>query len=185
MRHLRTIGLTTPLVGLGCAAFLVLWQRAPHRLPGPLIMVVASALVVRLASLDTPTIATRYGEFPRSFPLPSLRFVMNLGVGEWIDLVPLAVAIAVLAAVESLLSAVVAASWPRQVDAMTLTANCSGRVSRISCHRSWAASRRPPRSRARQQASAPARHRGSRASHMRSRSSSSRSLSAGWAGRSH
>jgi SulP family sulfate permease len=107
-RHLGSVGLTTPLLGLGCIAFLVLWQRAPHRLPGPLIVVVASALVVRLASLDTPTIATRYGEFPRSFPLPSLGFVTDLGLGEWIELVPIAVAIAVLAAVESLLSAVVA-----------------------------------------------------------------------------
>lgn len=108
IRHLGSVAPTTPALGLVCIAFLVFWQRAPHKIPGPLIVVVASALLGRLAHLDTPTIASRYGDFPRSFPVPSLRFATALGLGDWIDLAPSAVAIAVLAAVESLLSAVVA-----------------------------------------------------------------------------
>ncbi len=105
--HLGTVSLSTPAVGLGSVALLLLWPRLPglRRLPAPLAAVIGATAIVWLAGLDTPTIASRYGNFPRGLPAPSLGL---FDVALIVPLLPAAISVAVLGAVESLLSAVVA-----------------------------------------------------------------------------
>lgn len=104
-RHLDTVGWVTPLTGLAALAVLVGAPRLLPKIPPALIAVAGVTAVTWAAGVDTPTIAGKYGELPREFPSPSLGF---LDGGLFLDLLRPALAIAVLGAVESLLSAVVA-----------------------------------------------------------------------------
>lgn len=105
MRHLGTMEPASALIGLLSVAFLFIYQSRPRRIPGALLVVVGATVVARVLDLEVATVSNRYGDLPTSLPIPSLDF-FDLGLA--IDLVPSAAAIAVLAAVESLLSAVVA-----------------------------------------------------------------------------
>lgn len=107
VRHLGSVGLATPMVGVLSLAVLVVFTRvtALRRVPGPLVAVVAITAVTWAFGVDTPTLGSRYGDIPSGFPLPSLRF---FDAGLIVDLLPAAMAVAVLGSVESLLSAVVA-----------------------------------------------------------------------------
>jgi sulfate permease, SulP family len=73
--------------------------------PGILIAVAASALAAWLFALPLETIGTRFGGIPQSFPLPSLP---ALSLAKLQAVLPDAIAFALLGAIESLLSAVVA-----------------------------------------------------------------------------
>jgi sulfate permease, SulP family len=103
--HLGTVEPASAGIGLACIVFLFAYQSRPRRLPGALLAVIGATLAVRVFGLEAATVAGKYGDLPRSLPTPSLAFFQpNLVV----TLLPSAAAIAVLAAVESLLSAVVA-----------------------------------------------------------------------------
>jgi len=103
--HLGSFSPASVGVALGSIVFLFVYQARPRLIPGPLIVVVGATLAVKFLDLDVATVASRYGDLPRSLPSPSFAF---LDVGRAIELMPAATAIAVLGAVESLLSAVVA-----------------------------------------------------------------------------
>jgi len=105
--HLSSVAPTTPLLGLGVLAVLVVWPRLPlvRQIPGPLVAIVVATVATRFLHLDTPTLAERYGAIPSGLPQPSLGF---LDFGLALALIPAAVSVAILGAVESLLSAVVA-----------------------------------------------------------------------------
>ena len=105
--HLSSVTLTTPLLGLGVLAILILWPRlrSVRWIPGPLVAIVVATVAARVFHLDTPTLAQRYGEIPGGLPRPTLGF---MDVGLVFSLLPAAASVAVLGAVESLLSAVVA-----------------------------------------------------------------------------
>lgn len=104
-RHLSTVGLTTPAVGLPALAVLLAWPRVSASVPAPLVAVAVITAVTWGFGIDTPTVASKYGELPHSFPRPSAGF---LDAGLALDLLQPAIAVAVLGGVESLLSAVVA-----------------------------------------------------------------------------
>ncbi len=88
---------------------LFVWPKISQRIPGSLIVIilatVASVVLHHTVGLETDTIGSRYGEIPSSLPLPKLP---DLRLSTIRTLFPTAVSIAVLAAIESLLSAVVA-----------------------------------------------------------------------------
>lgn len=105
MRHLNTIHPATPLVAAASLATLIVSPRLFPRVPPPLIAVVLITCVTWGFAVDTPTIASRYGELPRDIPTPSFAFFDFSLIPA---LLPVALAVAVLGAVESLLSAVVA-----------------------------------------------------------------------------
>src|SRR5690606_19993148 len=96
---------TPALLALLAVVVMVGWSRV--RALGVVPASMAALLVVTLVSLLPPFAeVARIGEIPRSLPmphLPSLTFA-----GAWVDLARAAFAIAVLAALESLLCAVVA-----------------------------------------------------------------------------
>ncbi|RVA22184.1 SulP family inorganic anion transporter, partial [Mesorhizobium sp. M7A.F.Ca.CA.004.11.2.1] len=73
--------------------------------PAMLIAIGLASLVVALLSLPAETIGTRFGGIPRSLQMPALP---PISLGRMIDVLPDAIAFALLGAIESLLSAVVA-----------------------------------------------------------------------------
>lgn len=94
---------------VGVAAFamaiILLWPRVSRRIPGPFVALVVTTLVVRLLHLPIETIGSRFGEIAASVPHPVMP---HLSLAQVTALVGPAFTIALLAAVESLLSAVVA-----------------------------------------------------------------------------
>jgi SulP family sulfate permease len=82
-----------------------LWPRASHRIPAPLVALLAATAGAQLLHLPVETIGTRFGAIPATLPSPVLP---SLSLGEVRELVGPAFAIAALGAIESLLSAVVA-----------------------------------------------------------------------------
>jgi SulP family sulfate permease len=99
--------LSLPAVGLSaaCVAAILLLRRHAPRVPGFLVATVAAAVVVALAGLPVETLGSRFGDISARLPAPDLSFWTW---GKAADVLPSALAIALLAGVESLLSAVVA-----------------------------------------------------------------------------
>ena len=99
--------INTQTLGVSIAALLimVLWPRVSRRIPGPFVALIATTLVVRLLHIPIETIGTRFGAISATFPHPS---VPHISLAQVSGLVAPAFTIALLAAVESLLSAVVA-----------------------------------------------------------------------------
>ena len=99
-------------VGAGTLALLAGTRRVAPRVPGPILALVAAWLIVSLFDLDVrhgvETIGSRFGGIPRSLPSLTLPAFDWQNLQRARELVPEAVTIALLAAIESLLCAVVA-----------------------------------------------------------------------------
>lgn len=92
-------------IGLLSLALVLYWPRVTHRVPGPLVAIVVCTAAVQLLDLPVETIGSRFGEVPNRLPTPELALPSWTMVRQ---MFPSAVTIALLAAIESLLSAVVA-----------------------------------------------------------------------------
>jgi SulP family sulfate permease len=92
-------------VGLLTMAAIVTLRRTLPRVPGLIVAIAASAALVALMGLEVDTIQSRFGALPRGLPMPALP---ELSHARLVELFPSALVIAFLAAVESLLSAIVA-----------------------------------------------------------------------------
>lgn len=103
--HLGTIQWQTATVGGVSLAIILLWPRWNKRIPGSIIALFLMTITVPLLRLPVATVGSRFGGIPQGFPpftLPHLR------AEHILPLLPEAFTVAMLAAVESLLSAVVA-----------------------------------------------------------------------------
>ena len=104
--NISTFNWQALLVGLVCLAILILWPRVNDKIPGSLIAVIVGAVMVPLFGMNVNTIGDLYtiqAGLPQ-FQVPQLSFELfrnELSNG---------VTIAILAAIESLLSCVVADS---------------------------------------------------------------------------
>lgn len=102
----------TTFVGVGSLLALILLRRFAPRLPGAIIVVILATIVVAALHLDTAkgveTIQSRFGGIPATLPMPSFPHFEKLSFEQVKQLIPHAFTIAVLAAIESLLCAVVA-----------------------------------------------------------------------------
>jgi sulfate permease, SulP family len=92
-------------VGFGSLGLMLLLRRFAPRVPGAIVAVVTASAAVALLGLQVETIGSRFGGIPNSLPLPHLPH-FNLQIIR--EVLPEAMTIAVLASIESLLSAVVA-----------------------------------------------------------------------------
>lgn len=90
---------------LGTMGLILLLHRLRPTIPGPLVAMVLGALLVWAFGLPLETIGTRFGGIPNTLPAPVLP---TFDWAQWRELLPEAFTIAVLAAIESLLCAVVA-----------------------------------------------------------------------------
>jgi SulP family sulfate permease len=107
IRSFPTLNLVTLGLGLGTLGIILLVRKFYPRIPASVAGVIAATLVCHFLSLPTETIGTRFGGIPQGLPLPVMP---NLHWGMIRDLLPDSFTIALLAAIESLLSAVVADS---------------------------------------------------------------------------
>jgi MFS superfamily sulfate permease-like transporter len=101
----RTASAPATAVSIATVVIIQLWPRLRSRVPGPLVAILATTAAVHALGLDVETIASRFGEVLRSLPMPSIPAI------DWAvvpKLVSPAITIALLAAIESLLCAVVA-----------------------------------------------------------------------------
>jgi SulP family sulfate permease len=96
---------TALIVGLVSIAGIALLRRIVPWFPGSLLVIAAASAVVAMLHLSVDTIFSRFGELPSGLPVPA---IPHLSIAKVSELLPSAFVIAFLAAVESLLSAIVA-----------------------------------------------------------------------------
>jgi SulP family sulfate permease len=96
-----------PTLGLGALALaiLILWPKKWRRVPASIVAVIVPTILVAVFNLNVATIGSKFGGIPRGLPeltIPKLSFA------DFQNLIMPAMTIAMLGAIESLLSAVVA-----------------------------------------------------------------------------
>jgi SulP family sulfate permease len=104
-RSMHTANISATAVATVSIALIVVLRRLRPRWPGILIAVAVAALGTWALSLPVETIGTRFGGIPRELPWPALP---PFSVAKVMAVLPDAIAFALLGAIESLLSAVVA-----------------------------------------------------------------------------
>jgi sulfate permease, SulP family len=105
MEHLSTIHWPTLALSSASLAIIFLWPRITRRVPGSILALLAGTFAVALFAFPVETIGSKFGGIPTGLPpvsFPKFRPELIL------PLFPSALTVALLAAVESLLSAVVA-----------------------------------------------------------------------------
>jgi sulfate permease, SulP family len=107
MAHLGTISWLAVTVSIATLATIVLLPRVTKRIPGSILAMLGCTVAVALLRLPLETIGTKFGGIPAGFPKLS---IPAFQLSRVLPLFPSAMAVALLAAVESLLSAVVADS---------------------------------------------------------------------------
>lgn len=107
LEYAHTFNFYSFLIGVISIFIVIFFQKKYQKIPGPLIAVIVGAVVVYLFNLPVETIESRFGSLPQFLPSPSMP---ELSLQTMIILLPDAITIAVLAGIESLLSAVIADS---------------------------------------------------------------------------
>ena len=101
----ETLALPAVVLSAASVATILLMRRYAPRVPGFLVATILAAAIVAALGLPVETIGSRFSEMSARLPAPDLSFWTW---GKAADVLPSALAIALLAGVESLLSAVVA-----------------------------------------------------------------------------
>lgn len=104
-RNISTVSTSSLGVALLSLLIIMLWPRVNKRIPGAFVALIVTTALVHLAGIEVDTVGSRFGAISATIPPPVLP---RLGIEEWTALVVPAFSIALLGAVESLLSAVVA-----------------------------------------------------------------------------
>ncbi|HEX9740874.1 MAG TPA: sulfate permease [Ignavibacteriaceae bacterium] len=102
---INTINPYSVLIAGGSLLIMIFWPKVSHKIPGSIIALLLATVIVTIFNLPVETIGSRFGEIASTFPEPDT-FEINLSIIR--NLIQPATTIAILAAIESLLSAVVA-----------------------------------------------------------------------------
>ncbi|HTP13407.1 MAG TPA: sulfate permease [Bacteroidota bacterium] len=103
--HVSAVDTNALGIGLLSLAIIVATQRYASRIPGSLVAILVATAVVELFHLPVETIGSRFGSVPNTLPAPH---IPDISWQTATRLFSPAVTIALLGAIESLLSAVVA-----------------------------------------------------------------------------
>ena len=103
-QHLRQPNWWAVAIGFGTIIIIKIFPKITRIVPGSLIAILTATIAVQLFKIPLETIGSRFGNIPNSFPLPMIPHV-NFTVIK--SLIRPAFTIAILGAIESLLSAVV------------------------------------------------------------------------------
>ncbi len=103
--NIPTLDLSSFMIGAIALLIIVFWPKVSRKIPGSLVAIIVTTLMVRFLPLDVATIASRFGEIPSTIPAPSLP---SFDFATIQHLIMPATTIALLGAIEALLSAVVA-----------------------------------------------------------------------------
>lgn len=105
VQNLHDTNIFAVLMALVSISIIIYMKNNFPKIPGPIVVVVFSSAVVWLFNLPIDTIESRFGELPYALPMPVFPEITFEKIRI---LFPDAVTIAVLAGIESLLSAVIA-----------------------------------------------------------------------------
>ena len=100
-----TINWTSTILGVASLLIIVFWPKINRTIPGSLIALIVITSIAYFLKLDVETIGSKYGELSSALPRPH---IPALSFGMIKELIQPAFTIALLGAIESLLSAVVA-----------------------------------------------------------------------------
>ncbi len=103
--HLSSLNPWAVAIALLTVTIVVAWPRVSRRIPSPLVALLSTTAAVQLLHLPVDTIGSRFGVISAALPAPTLPAVSFQQIPA---LVGAAFTIALLGAIESLLSAVVA-----------------------------------------------------------------------------
>ena len=104
-QNLFSINYWSLLIGVVALVIIITFPKITHRIPGTIVAIIITTLLVQFFHLPVETIGGRFGEIPSSLPSPT---IPHFDIGVMRNLISPATTIAILAAIESLLSAVVA-----------------------------------------------------------------------------
>ncbi|WP_346967396.1 SulP family inorganic anion transporter [Clostridium perfringens] len=102
--HMNTTNLYTLAIGLLALIILIFWPKINKKIPGSLIALIVTTLVVFIFNLPVATIGSQFGKISSNIPIPH---IPNLNLNTLKSLIGPAFTIALLGGIESLLSAVV------------------------------------------------------------------------------
>ena len=94
-------------IAFGTVLLTLFFQKIHKKIPGSIIAIILSTVIVKMFNIPVDTIETNYGEIPNHFSMPSIPHVDYETIKS---LIQPAFAIALLGSIESLLSAVVSDS---------------------------------------------------------------------------
>ncbi len=103
--NISSFQIETIIIGIIALIIIIFIPKIHKKIPGALVALVVTTLLVQLLNLPVETIGSRFGEVSATIPLPKLP---NINFQMISDLIVPAITIAILAGIESLLSAVVA-----------------------------------------------------------------------------
>ena len=104
VKNVSLINPKAALVGLLAVIIMLVWPKITDKIPGSLVAIIITTVLVKITGLEVNTIGSVFGELNSSFPTPKLPNVTFEMVSK---LISPAFTIAILAGIESLLSAVV------------------------------------------------------------------------------
>ena len=105
LANISTVNLVSLLLGVGCILIMIGWSKINKTIPSSIIALIISTLIVQVFNLPVDTIGSRFLNLSSSIPKPTIPVIDMQTI---IVLIKPAFTIAILAAIESLLSAVVA-----------------------------------------------------------------------------
>lgn len=103
--HWSTLSPSTTLLACGALFVLIVFRRFVPRVPGAIVVLLAGTVVAALLHLPVETIQSRFGGIPQG--LPRLQ-IPEMHLAQFAAVISPALTVAMLGAIESLMSAVVA-----------------------------------------------------------------------------
>jgi len=103
--NISSINIYALVIGASTLLLVQLWPKVTHKIPGSLIAILLTTVIVYFFKLPVETIGSRFGAIPSSLPKPVIPAISWAIIQQ---LIKPAFTIALLGAIESLLSAVVA-----------------------------------------------------------------------------
>lgn len=104
-KNMQSVNIYAILIAAVTIVIIILWPKVSKKIPGSLIAILLTTAAVQLLHLPVETIGSRFGIISSSFPKPEIPLVDFATIKH---LIQPAFTIALLCAIESLLSAVVA-----------------------------------------------------------------------------
>lgn len=105
IKHIDTINIQAVIIGVIALVIMIVLPYVTDKIPGSLVAIIVTTVIVKVVDMDVNTIGSVYGELSAKFPTPVIPEVNFEMISK---LISPAFTIAILAAIESLLSCVVA-----------------------------------------------------------------------------
>ncbi len=101
---IKTINIQAVIIGIIALIIIILWPRVTRKIPGSLVAIIVTTIIVSVFKMDVNTIGKEFGELSSSLPTPRFPKFTFETISE---LIRPAFTIALLGGIESLLSSVV------------------------------------------------------------------------------